>query len=169
MIKHPYFTFSNAALFDDQIFQWQVHPVMDGPNRYTLVSAQNPKKAAATPPENGDGSPTEHPERDSEIKAIYNHIGLSSTVSQGISEGFLLLPAGTSKDNEEWEDVMVSSLLTVLRTIRNISPEPGKPKKKVRIVEDESLKKSKTKDEEVTTPKAKEKRGFFSRAFGKSK
>lgn len=168
-IKHPYFTFSNSSLFSNVIFQWQVHPVTDGPNRYTLVALPQTPHAeddASSPPEDGSSPPQpEANAKDPDIKAIYNHVGLTSSISKGYSEGFLLLPHGQSQKEEEWEDVLVASLLAVLQTVRSISPTQ-KEKKRVRIVEDESLKRDKK--EEVKT-KTKGKGGFFSRAFGMSK
>lgn len=99
-ISFPYFSFQLPG--DSTVYRWQIHPVNDGPLRYTLIA------------DHEDDNNCNH--RDARIRAIYYHIGHEGSLFVPHSEGILLLPV--------LEDVhslfIVSSLVGLLEQVRGM-------------------------------------------------
>ncbi|KAL4887861.1 hypothetical protein BDV59DRAFT_206584 [Aspergillus ambiguus] len=100
--KHPYFSFQIPD--DSSTFEWQIHPSQQGRMRYTLV------RRAASDQQQQQVS-------DSDIQAIYCHIGVGASLSLSYSEGVLLLP--TRQDSVR-ESLVVASALGMLRRLREL-------------------------------------------------
>jgi hypothetical protein len=91
--------------------RWEIHPVQDGPLRYTLRrSALGPSALSEQyGAESGISGPT--------TEAIYHHVGLGLSLSQAYSEGVLLLPPGI---DPRAEAVYVTSVLGMLWRLRGM-------------------------------------------------
>ncbi|KAF9882859.1 hypothetical protein FE257_004945 [Aspergillus nanangensis] len=122
--KHPYFTFqvpgdSNAG---PSTFEWQIHPSQQGRMRYTLI------RRSTSDQQQQQGS------TDSDVQAIYYHIGVGASLSLSYSEGVLLLPAG---HNSARENLVVASALGMLWRLRELQGGDNKSgkgsKKKSRL------------------------------------
>ncbi|KAL4895181.1 hypothetical protein BDV59DRAFT_174607 [Aspergillus ambiguus] len=120
--KHPYFSFSVPREPGMPTFQWQIHPVEHGPLRYTLVCI--PPEGAAT--------------GESQVQAIYHHIGLGVSLSQPHSEGVLLLAPSTSAATSA---IIVATALAMLWELRRLDSEYVKKRndKKMREAKANSL------------------------------
>lgn len=92
-----------------KLYQWQIHPVDDGPLRYTLVSRDRNSMHTALP--------AGHRDEDS-VVAVYYHVGQVSSLFTSHSEGILLLPecGGLSLP----EQTIVASLVGVLFRVRSM-------------------------------------------------
>lgn len=111
--KHPYFSFQIPD--DPSIFEWQIHPSQQGYMRYTLV-----RRATS--------DQRQQQVSDSDIQAIYFHIGVGSSLSLSYSEGVLLFPTG---QNSVREALFVASALGMLRRLRELrGDKSGKEAKK---------------------------------------
>jgi hypothetical protein len=119
-ITHPFFTFKVPDIFGDTIFQWQIQPKESGPLRYTLVAVPATEGGGE---EQTEASPDKKPE--AEMRAIYHHVGLGVSLSQGYSEGVLLLPPRSDAAQSGSEGVVVASLLIMLWRLRNIDGGRG--------------------------------------------
>ncbi|KAL3492437.1 hypothetical protein BJX62DRAFT_236255 [Aspergillus germanicus] len=110
-ISHPYFHYPLSSGSNLAQLRWEIHPVQDGPLRYTLTrSALGPSALSEQyGAESGLRGPT--------IEAIYHHVGLGLSLSQAYSEGVLLLPPGT---NPRAEAVYVASVLGMLWRLRGM-------------------------------------------------
>lgn len=117
-IAHPYFTFEVPGVFGQTVFQWQIHPKENGSLRYTLMAI--PTRQEETEQVAGEAKQAE-----AETRAIYHHIGLGASLSQGYSEGVLHLPSRTEGSQSESEGVIIASLLTMLWRLRNIDGGKG--------------------------------------------
>ncbi|KAH8905304.1 hypothetical protein BR93DRAFT_780754 [Coniochaeta sp. PMI_546] len=101
--RNPYFSFSLPGSYTT--LQWQIHPVEDGPLRYTLV-AMNPGEDEA---------------QSEKVQAIYHHMGLGTSLStMQHSEGILLLPPCQDGQDSAQEAVIVASLLGLLWRVRGM-------------------------------------------------
>ncbi|KAH8709176.1 hypothetical protein HC256_009099 [Beauveria bassiana] len=104
-IFFPYFAFSSRSGYER--YQWEVHPIQDGPMRYTLMSNKG-KSEDTSRRQEGD------------IRAIYYHVGCGGSVFQPHSEGILLLPETSVDGPELEEEVVVASLIGVLMRVRSM-------------------------------------------------
>lgn len=102
IFKHPYFSFHIPG--ESSTLEWQIHPSQQGRMRYTLV-----RHAASDQRQQQVG--------DSDIQAIYYHIGVGASLSLLYSEGVLLLP--TVQDSVR-ESLIVASALGMLRRLREL-------------------------------------------------
>ncbi|KAL2820108.1 hypothetical protein BJX63DRAFT_338564 [Aspergillus granulosus] len=106
---HPYFRYDMSSGFDLAQLCWEIHPVEDGPLRYTL---------SHTPA--GDVMPSQ-PQIQSQsneyMEAIYHHISLGLSLSQAYSEGVLLLPPALDPRSET---IYVGSMLGILWRLRRL-------------------------------------------------
>jgi hypothetical protein len=94
--------------------QWQTHPSAHGPLRRTLVRTSPVEPAGDLP-------------RDEDTEAIFHHIwNGAAPVSQGQSEGFLLLPDGLVG---ELELLYIGSLMGLLCQERRLCAGVGKRSK----------------------------------------
>ncbi|KAK7957792.1 hypothetical protein PG988_012640 [Apiospora saccharicola] len=110
LIHHPYFRLDVPPTKNDTSsttrLEWQIHPIEDGPLRYTLVDKGRPGDTTAR------------------IRAIYHDAGCSKPLSHGRNEGVLLLPKWAESGREEEEDaahmegIVVASILGVLWQVR---------------------------------------------------
>ncbi|KAK4864613.1 hypothetical protein LT330_009608 [Penicillium expansum] len=111
IVKHPYFTFQVPdAHAGSTTYQWQIHPSRNGRLRYTLVRSPAPQHDQQEP-------------SDTDIQAVYYHIGLDDSLWLSHSEGILLLPAG---QNSAKESIVVSSVLGMLWRLRELHRGKGK-------------------------------------------
>ncbi|PKY02391.1 hypothetical protein P168DRAFT_320930 [Aspergillus campestris IBT 28561] len=101
-LQTPYFSFRIPD--DSSTFEWQIHPSQQGRMRYTLV------RRAASDQQQQQVS-------DSDIQAIYYHIGVGTSLSLSYSEGVLLLPTGQDSVRES---LVVASALAMLRRLREL-------------------------------------------------
>ncbi|KAK7926621.1 hypothetical protein PG985_003619 [Apiospora marii] len=121
VIHHPYFTLDIPHTKNDKSsttsLEWQIHPIEDGPLRYTLVDKGRPGDTTAR------------------VRAIYHDAGCSKPLSHGRSEGVLLLPEWGGEVDEEaadMEGIIVASILGVLWQVRalqggmSVPPKHGK-------------------------------------------
>ncbi|KAL2838199.1 hypothetical protein BJX68DRAFT_249099 [Aspergillus pseudodeflectus] len=110
-ISHPYFHYPLSSGSSLAQLRWEIHPVEDGPLRYTLTrSALGPSAVF----EQYGGEPGLS---GAKIEAIYHHVGLGLSLSQAYSEGVLLLSPGT---DPRAEAVYVASVLAMLWRLRRI-------------------------------------------------
>ncbi|KAL3455037.1 hypothetical protein BJX64DRAFT_91258 [Aspergillus heterothallicus] len=109
LISHPYFGYKLSSGSEAAQFQWEIHPVEDGPLRYTLVRSPLGDSTA--------DDPQSRTEADTAIEAIYHHIGIGMSLSQTYSEGVLLLPRG---GDSRAETAHVASLLGMLWRLRRM-------------------------------------------------
>ncbi|KAK8128952.1 hypothetical protein PG984_010060 [Apiospora sp. TS-2023a] len=119
IIHHPYFRLdiplAKNNMYSTTRLEWQIHPIEDGPLRYTLVDKGRPGDTTAR------------------IRAIYHDAGCSKPLSHGRSEGVLLLPewAGSGGEEEEeaahMEGVVVASILGVLWQVRALQGRTSVP------------------------------------------
>ncbi|EFY92044.1 hypothetical protein MAC_01992 [Metarhizium acridum CQMa 102] len=114
-LHFPYSRFSipNTA----SVYEWQIHPLDHGTLRYTLAELGGETCQGET-----DSGP-----QDSNIKAIYHHIGHHGSLFLPHSEGVLLLPE-TANEHDGWlELVIVSSLIGLLWRIRGMEIKDDEP------------------------------------------
>ncbi|KAK8147951.1 hypothetical protein G3M48_000650 [Beauveria asiatica] len=104
-IFFPYFAFSSRS--GHEWYQWEVHPIQDGPMRYTLVSNKGRSEDTSR-------------RQEGDIRAIYYHVGRGGSVFQPHSEGILLLPETSVDGPELEEEVVVASLIGVLTRVRSM-------------------------------------------------
>ncbi|KAK0636416.1 hypothetical protein B0T17DRAFT_613150 [Bombardia bombarda] len=139
-IHHPYFTLRGISTnshtptptspgnnngegiyFLPPRLEWQIHPIADGPLRYTLVDPSRD--------EQHNNSKHDVATDEKRVWAIYHDMGWGKSLWQGCSEGMLLLPERRNGDmeKENWkkkeaddllEGIIVTSLLGVLRQVR---------------------------------------------------
>ncbi|KAF4238185.1 hypothetical protein CNMCM8980_002159 [Aspergillus fumigatiaffinis] len=98
----PYFQVKVAA--EPSTSEWQTHSHHHGRLRYTLVRLPAQDQSADACRE--------------EVLAIYNHVGVDSSMSLPYSEGVLLLPP---RADPRMEAMVVASLLTMLWRLRALS------------------------------------------------
>ncbi|KFG87285.1 hypothetical protein MANI_012801 [Metarhizium anisopliae] len=115
VLHFPYSRFSipNAA----SVYEWQIHPLDHGTLRYTLVELDG-----ETCQVQADSGP-----QDSNIKAIYHHIGYHGSLFLPHSEGVLLLPEVVNERDGWLELVIVSSLIGLLWRIRGMEIKDAEP------------------------------------------
>ncbi|KAK6835965.1 hypothetical protein PG987_006460 [Apiospora arundinis] len=115
-IHHPYFGLDVPLARDiaPTRLEWQVHPVENGPLRYTLAN----KDAPAC------------------IHAIYYDAGCSKILSHGSSEGVLLLPERSEGKEETaaMEGIVVASILGVLWQVRTLHGATSVPPKRAKHI-----------------------------------
>ncbi|KJZ71064.1 hypothetical protein HIM_09536 [Hirsutella minnesotensis 3608] len=100
-IRQPDFRYSLPQA--PKTLQWQVRPYRDGPLRYTLKEIDVSETSGDGPfPESGV------------IRAIYHHLGQGESLSQGRSEGVLLLPQAEAEDDPTTELAILASLFGLL-------------------------------------------------------
>ncbi|KAK8097011.1 hypothetical protein PG999_012955 [Apiospora kogelbergensis] len=121
LIHHPYFRLDVPLVSkymnhtdSTRELEWQVHPIEDGPLRYTLVDKDKSEDAGA-------GART---------LAIYHDAGCSKTLWRGMSEGVILLPE-EEESADDLERIVVVSLLGVLWQIRTLQGGTSVPPKRV--------------------------------------
>lgn len=120
-VPHPYFALSRPGDTTTATLQWQIHPVQDGPLRYTLIDLAAEEAASEMPLVEVEVE--EQLAAQSGIRAIYHHIGLGTSLSIDHSEGILLLPEPVGPEDAAWEGVVVASLLGLLSQVRGIQAE----------------------------------------------
>lgn len=115
-LHFPYFRFSLPN--ESAIYEWQIHPLDYGTLRYTLLQLNDDKPGEETSPVS----------RDSNIKAIYHHIGYHGSLFVPQSEGVLLVPENFTEEDVWLESVIVSSLVGLLWRIRGMEIKEREPK-----------------------------------------
>ncbi|OAQ66311.1 hypothetical protein VFPPC_14322 [Pochonia chlamydosporia 170] len=115
-LHFPYFRFSLPN--ESAIYEWQIHPLDYGTLRYTLLQLNDDKPGEETSPVS----------RDSNIKAIYHHIGYHGSLFVPQSEGVLLVPENFTEEDVRLESVIVSSLVGLLWRIRGMEIKEKEPK-----------------------------------------
>ena len=111
-VNFPYFTFKLPD--DNRVFQWQVHPIDDGPLMYMLVALDESR-----PMRRDEGN----------ILAIYHHVGFDGSVFIMHSEGVLMVPEEDDA-NSLPEHFVLATLLGVLSRCRIVvRPKVQKGKK----------------------------------------
>ena len=123
--RNPYFAFTVPERSGAFQAQWQIHPTEHGVGRYSLVRLNSTASCSPTVensvPKDGD--------YDRDILAIYHNIGIGLSLSQGHTEGVLLLP---ENNDPALEALVVASLLGLLRQIRAMPEAMKKTKVMVR-------------------------------------
>lgn len=110
--RNPYFSFALPG--SAATLQWQVHPVEDGPLRYSLVAIE--------PGSVGDAESGAAP-TGKEVQAIFHHKGVGTSLSaMHHSEGILMLPLCRGSRDSAQEGVIVASLLGLLSRTRGMPP-----------------------------------------------
>ena len=124
VLTHPFFTLQIPDVFGFTTLEWRADP-KQGPLRYSLY-------ILPPPPEVVSGG-SETPEQEAAqpiLRAIYHHNGLGISLSQGHSEGVLLVPEHkeSNSNHSEWEGVIIASVLGLLWRLRNMNGSQGMPK-----------------------------------------
>ncbi|KAJ0425220.1 hypothetical protein BJY00DRAFT_274990 [Aspergillus carlsbadensis] len=110
-IPHPFFHHPLSSGSRLAQLRWEIHPVEDGPLRYTLT--RSALRTPALPEQFGADSAISGPS----VEAIYHHVGLGLSLSQAHSEGVLLMRPGT---DPRAEAVYVASVLAMLWRLRRL-------------------------------------------------
>ncbi|KAL2826932.1 hypothetical protein BJY01DRAFT_255848 [Aspergillus pseudoustus] len=119
-ISHPYFDYDLTSRPELAQLRWEIHPVEDGPLRYTLTRSPL-------------GDPGQS-EPDTNIQAIYHHNGLGVSLSQTYSEGVLLLPLVVDPRSEAIYVASVLGMLWRLRRLDGAGNEGGGQKRRLDAV-----------------------------------